>query len=170
MIKRMIFKKVVFKVVAGVWLFLSVMPSFAQSVSASQWATPLTSDSIQTQLSAYRGKVLWVDFWASWCPPCRASFPWMNQMQQRYGAKGLQIIGINVDENPADARRFLQHHPAQFQVFFDPNGDAPGRFNVQGMPTSYLIDRHGKIRMVHIGFEPTQKQALERAIVQALSE
>lgn len=152
------------------WLALGSSMSFAQSVTPSQWASPLNSATVHTQLSAYKGKVLWVDFWASWCPPCRVSFPWMNQIQRRYAQNGLQVIGINVDEDSGDARQFLQTHPASFQVYFDPKGDAPSRFNVQGMPTSYLIDRQGHIRMIHIGFKPEQKAELEQKIRQALSE
>lgn len=115
-------------------------------------------------LQSLRGQVVYVDFWASWCGPCRRSFPWMNEMQRRYGGRGLAIVAINVDTNPADAARFLERNPAQFAVAYDAAGATPLAYAVQEMPSSYLIDAKGKVVDVEHGFRDERKEALERRI------
>jgi thiol-disulfide isomerase/thioredoxin len=110
------------------------------------------------------GKVTYVDFWASWCGPCRKSFPWMNEMQRKYAAQGLAIVGVNLDQERADADAFLQKIPAEFPIAFDPSGDAPTRYGVKGMPTSVLVGADGKVLEVHAGFNETDAAALESMI------
>lgn len=120
-------------------------------------------------LSKLKGKLVYVDFWASWCGPCKQSFPWMNEMQAKYGARGLQILAVNVDAKRADADGFLAGTPASFQVAFDPTGDAPKRFEVKGMPSSVLVGPDGKVIKVHNGFRADERKQLEDAIVAALA-
>ncbi|MGH8713609.1 MAG: TlpA family protein disulfide reductase [Casimicrobiaceae bacterium] len=115
-------------------------------------------------LAALRGRVVYVDFWASWCGPCRRSFPWMNDMQRRYGGRGLAIVAVNVDKNRADAERFLERTPALFTVVYDRDGATPLAYAVQGMPSSYLIDARGKVVDVEQGFHDDRKTALEQRI------
>jgi cytochrome c biogenesis protein CcmG/thiol:disulfide interchange protein DsbE len=115
-------------------------------------------------LDRLRGRVVYVDFWASWCGPCRRSFPWMNEMQQKYGGRGLTIVAINVDKKRADAERFLQQTPAAFTIVFDEPGATPGAYAVKGMPSSYLIDAQGKVAAVEIGFFDDHKASLEERI------
>ncbi len=120
------------------------------------------------KLDQYLGKVVYVDFWASWCGPCRQSFPWMNEMQAKYGGRGLQVVGINVDAKTDDARAFLAGVPAQFVVAFDPSGNAPRSYGVKGMPSSVLIGPDGKVLYEHSGFRAADKAELERRIQLAL--
>jgi len=120
-------------------------------------------------LAALKGKVVYVDFWASWCGPCRQSFPWMNALQARYAAKGLQVVGINVDAKRADADKFLAEVPATFAIGFDVQGDTPRRYAIKGMPTSVLIGSDGKVIQVHSGFRDEDRKALEAAIDGALA-
>jgi thiol-disulfide isomerase/thioredoxin len=120
-------------------------------------------------LAALKGKVVYVDFWASWCGPCRQSFPWMNALQARYAAKGLQVVGVNVDARRADADRFLAEVPATFAIGFDAQGDTPRRYAIKGMPTSVLIGADGKVIQVHNGFRDEDRKALEAAIDGALA-
>jgi thiol-disulfide isomerase/thioredoxin len=120
------------------------------------------------KLSDLRGKVVYVDFWASWCAPCKQSFPWLNEMQARYGAHGLEIVGINVDARRTDADRFLAQVPARFTLAFDARGDTPGRYAAKGMPTSFLIARDGTIVATHVGFRAEDKSRIEREIRRAL--
>jgi thiol-disulfide isomerase/thioredoxin len=115
-------------------------------------------------LDRLRGQVVYVDFWASWCGPCRRSFPWMNEMQHRYGGRGLAIVAINVDRNLADAARFLERNPAQFAVAYDQAGVTPLAYAVQDMPSSYLIDSRGKVVEVEHGFHDERKGPLEQRI------
>ena len=119
-------------------------------------------------LSAYKGKVVYLDFWASWCVPCRQSFPWMNEMHREYGKDGLVILAVNLDQVHDDAETFLQKYPAEFTVRFDPAGQLAQQFKVRGMPTSALLGRDGKVLMVHEGFRTKDKDTLEQSIRDAL--
>lgn len=120
------------------------------------------------KLAALRDKVVYVDFWASWCGPCKQSFPWMNEMQTKYGAQGLTIVGINVDKKRADAEGFLKGTPANFTVAYDEKGGTPTAYQIKGMPSSYLIDRNGKVIATHAGFRPEEAAALEAKLRAAL--
>lgn len=108
-------------------------------------------------LAAYRGKVVLVDFWASWCNPCRQSFPWMSQLQQTYGPQGFVVIGVNVDHDSDAAQRFLNRYGGDFKIVYDPDGHLANEFNFRDMPTSYLIGRDGNIHYVHAGFYPEKE-------------
>jgi len=142
----------------------------ALAVEPGQDAPDFTLDgpAHPVHLSAYRGKTVYLDFWASWCGPCKQSMPWMNEMQKRYGAKGFQVIGVNVDQKSEDAKAFLSQVPAQFDIAFDPSGTTPKTYGIKGMPTSMLIGRDGKVRLIHQGFKSENAAELESAIQQAL--
>jgi len=135
--------------------------------SAPDFTLPLDQGSIS--LSQFRGKVVYVDFWASWCVPCKKSFPWMNTMEREYGNKGLKIITINLDKKKSEVAKFLGRYPASFAVAYDPEGKTAAAYNVKGMPSSYLIDRNGKIIYTHIGFREHNKSELEQRIRMALA-
>jgi thiol-disulfide isomerase/thioredoxin len=126
-----------------------------------------TKDAVQ--LSALSGKVVYLDFWASWCGPCKQSFPWMNALQARFGPQGLQVVAVNVDAQAADAKQFLASNPAHFEVAFDASGDTPRRYAIKGMPTSVLIAPDGKVIWVHAGFRAEDRAELESQIAQALA-
>lgn len=115
-------------------------------------------------LDHLQGRVVYVDFWASWCGPCRRSFPWMNELRQRYRDTDLVIIGINVDKRRSDADRFLLQTPAAFTVLFDAAGVTPSAWGVRAMPSSYLIDRQGKVVAVETGFDDDRKSVVEERI------
>lgn len=121
-------------------------------------------------LSAYRGKVVYLDFWASWCGPCRLSFPFMNQL--RYGSlrDDLVVIAVNVDHDSAAARRFLREHPANFTVIYDASGKTASRFKVADMPTSILIGKDGRVRYVHKGFFEKDEPVYRQHIAELLRE
>jgi thiol-disulfide isomerase/thioredoxin len=112
----------------------------------------MSSDAAEPlDLAQHRGKVVLVDFWASWCEPCRHSFPWLNEMQAKYGDR-LVVIGVNVDRERADASRFLAQVPAQFQVIYDAAGEIAAKYDLMGMPSSYVFDTSGQLVDTHIGF------------------
>ena len=119
-------------------------------------------------LAALKGKVVYVDFWASWCGPCKQSFPFMNELQSKYGAKGFEIVAVNLDAKRGDADKFLAEVPARFNVAFDANGETARRFEVKGMPSSYLIGRDGKVIAAHKGFKEEERGELDARIAQAL--
>ncbi|MEH6458013.1 MAG: TlpA disulfide reductase family protein [Cocleimonas sp.] len=121
-------------------------------------------------LSAYQGKVVMLDFWASWCVPCRKSFPWLNKMQSTKSSNGLVIIGINVDEDTADAERFLNKYVATFKLEYDPEGKYASYYDIPGMPTSLIFDRNGKLIHQHSGFKLKNIAEYESAINGALAK
>jgi cytochrome c biogenesis protein CcmG, thiol:disulfide interchange protein DsbE len=108
-------------------------------------------------LSAYRGKVIYLDFWASWCTPCRLSFPWMNDLQQSYANDGLVVIAVNVDHDRALADAFLRSNSPGFKVVYDPDGNIAGKYDFKDMPTSVLIGRDGRVHYTHDGFFPDKE-------------
>jgi cytochrome c biogenesis protein CcmG/thiol:disulfide interchange protein DsbE len=128
----------------------------------------LKTDNGALKLSSLRGKVVYVDYWASWCVPCRRSFPWMNDMQARYKNQGLVIVAISVDADMASAKRFLAKTPANFTVAYDPESVTADALDVPGMPTSFLIDRAGKIVWRHVGFREADKARNEAKIKEQL--
>lgn len=122
------------------------------------------------KLSDYKGKAVYLDFWASWCGPCKQSFPWMNEMHTKYAAQGFAVVGVNVDAKQTDATSFLEQTPAKFDVVFDPKGTSPRAYGVKGMPSSVLISPDGKVLAVHAGFKDEERGALEEKIKSALKK
>jgi cytochrome c biogenesis protein CcmG, thiol:disulfide interchange protein DsbE len=145
------------------------MFSMALTVGEAAPAFELIGDTALIKLSAFKGKVVYVDFWASWCGPCKQSFPWLNAMQSKYGAKGFQVVGVNVDAKTEEAKTFLNDVPAKFIVAYDDKGVTPKQFGIKGMPSSVLIDANGKVIYLHTGFRDSDKAQLEQSIQQALS-
>jgi cytochrome c biogenesis protein CcmG/thiol:disulfide interchange protein DsbE len=146
-------------------LGLSVMTGTAAALAAG---AALADADAPIDLAAWKGKVVYVDFWASWCVPCRQSFPWMNAMASQYGKDGLVIVGVNMDQNRVDADAFLRQYPASFTVRFDPQGKLAQNFKLRGMPTSALLGRDGKVLLVHEGFRARDAATLEEAIRAAI--
>jgi len=123
----------------------------------------------KVKLSDYRGQVVYLDFWASWCSPCRDSFPWMNEMQAKYKEKSVTFIAINVDRKQKDAKAFLVKTPAEFLIAFDSKGKTPGQYGVMGMPSAFVIGKDGNILHSHIGFHKNNLAEYEAHIQQALT-
>jgi peroxiredoxin len=122
-----------------------------------------------TSLHDFRGKVVLVDFWASWCIPCRQSFPWMTTMKERYATQGLEIIAVNLDKKRDAADAFLGLFSVTFTMAFDPAGKTAEAFHVEGMPSSFIVSRSGLILYSHIGFQQANAQNVEAEIKEALS-
>lgn len=119
-------------------------------------------------LAEYRGKVLIVDFWASWCAPCRRSFPWLDEMQQKYGDDGLLVIGVNEDSIAKDAEAFLDVYPVSFRIVPDADGNLAQQFDLIAMPSSYIIDRNGEIAARHLGFKAGKTAEYEATLRRVL--
>ena len=118
----------------------------------------------------FLGKVVYVDFWASWCGPCAKSFPFLNQLHTELKDKGLQIIGVNLDENPEDAKAFLAKNPVDFTLAADTGEQCARKFDVKAMPSSYVVDRKGIVRHVHLGFRPGEAEDVHKLVAQLLAE
>jgi cytochrome c biogenesis protein CcmG, thiol:disulfide interchange protein DsbE len=155
---------------------MHVLAASCLAWSASSWALEsgqmapdiaFSAPSV-SKLSDLKGKVVYLDFWASWCGPCKESFPWMNAMHQKFAAQGLQVVAVNLDAKRADADRFLGEVPAQFMVGFDATGQSAKQVGVKGMPTSVLIGADGKVLAVHQGFKAADRAELETKMAQAL--
>lgn len=127
-----------------------------------------TLDSVD--LDALQGKVVILDFWASWCVPCRRSFPWLNAMHDKYADEGLVIIGVNLDNEPAEADAFLAEFPPEFGIHFDRQKTLAKKFDVMAMPSSYIIGRDGHVFKRHLGFKVRQQDEYEAVIAAALAE
>jgi thiol-disulfide isomerase/thioredoxin len=112
----------------------------------------LTASQLEGQLPNLKGKVVLVDFWASWCTPCMASFPALDALSRKYNARGLVVLGVNVDDKSRDMQRFLEKHPASFAIVRDAAHTLVAAADVSSLPASYLVDRQGRIRYVHSGF------------------
>lgn len=124
----------------------------------------------ENDLASLKGRVVYVDFWASWCKPCRASFPWMNAMKQKYHEQGLTVLAINLDEDFNSAQAFLKRMPASFDVIYDPQGKIAQQYELVGMPSSFIIDKSGELRISHQGFFINKTDAYESEIVTLLTE
>lgn len=159
--------------IALIWL--SILLSGSLLAAEVKTLEPLPLIKVQAaqgelNFADYRGKVILLDFWASWCGPCRQSFPWMNEVQIRYANEGLTVIAVNLDQNRADAQAFLAEVPASFQIAYDASGNSAEMMHVVGMPMSYLIDRQGRVRQSLIGFNQQNKAEHETQIRELLAE
>jgi cytochrome c biogenesis protein CcmG/thiol:disulfide interchange protein DsbE len=118
----------------------------------------------EVNLENLRGKVVYLDFWASWCKPCIKSFPWMHYLKTTYQDQGFEIIAINLDKEKRPAEDFLKLVDVNFIVAFDPEGKTAEAYQLRGMPSTYMIGRDGRLYVSHIGFREKDKPKMERAV------
>ncbi|HVE48081.1 MAG TPA: TlpA disulfide reductase family protein [Casimicrobiaceae bacterium] len=159
------------KALLTVFALSVVVTTSACALTLGDAAPPLvlpTASGETVELAKLRGKVVYVDFWASWCGPCRRSFPWMNAMLSTYREQGLEIVAVNVDKKREDAEKFLSVSPARFTIVYDHSGSTPAAWQVKAMPTSYLVDSKGTIVLVEGGFRDERKAEIEARIRAAL--
>ena len=154
---------------------LAILASFpAAAVEAGMPAPPLSMAPLEggapVTLAGLKGNVVYVDFWASWCVPCRLSMPTLEDLYQRNKARGFAVVGVNKDASASDARRFLARVPVTFALVQDGADAAARGFDVKAMPSGYLVDRKGVVRQVHRGFTAETGAALEKEIDSLLKE
>jgi cytochrome c biogenesis protein CcmG/thiol:disulfide interchange protein DsbE len=150
-----------FRVARAALVTALITALLAAAGSAASAASAVPAAAAPFDLSHHRGRVVIIDFWASWCKPCRQSIPWLNTLRERYGASGLTVIGVNVDAERGDAERFLRDVPIEFEVIFDPRGDVARSFNLRAMPSTYVFDRHGRLVATHLGFREAKTRERE---------
>jgi thiol-disulfide isomerase/thioredoxin len=124
----------------------------------------------KVDLSELEGKVVVVDFWASWCAPCRQEMPVLQALHEKYAGQGLVIIGVNIDSSKKKMDKFLQAAPVTFRIVHDPKITIPQRYEPSTMPSSYFIGREGKLRYVHEGFRKEDAEGIEAKIKALLNE
>ena len=144
----------------------------AFAVSVGDKAPNFKLPNLQTgkleSIKKYRGKVVYLDFWASWCGPCRQSLPLLNELRKELKRKGFEVVAVNLDEDTADAKAFLKQFPVSYPVLIDPNGKVPEKYELPGMPTSFLIDKRGRVQHIHIGFKPKDMKDIRKQVITLL--
>lgn len=150
-------------------LLLSLMAAGVQATPSLDHQV-FNAQNQAVSLSEFKGKVVYVDFWASWCGPCRKSFPWMNEIQKKYQDQGLAVVAINLDTDNELAQEFLKQVPANFSVRFNPEGDVARSFDLLGMPSSFMFNRQGQLVQHHVGFYADKAAEYEQELVSLLKE
>jgi len=153
---------------AAMSLILPSALAHAQSSDAEPAATLAEAEGFDP--SRFRGQVLLLDFWASWCVPCGESFPWIQEMKDRYAGQGLAVVTVNLDAERAAADAFLDRHPLDAPHFFDPEGKLAEAYGLTAMPTTLLFDREGTIAFRHEGFRTEKRPEYERHILDLLEK
>ena len=143
--------------------FLTAVMPMHTAVAADDAITHITD------LAAPNTTLFYVDFWASWCSPCAASFPWMEKIHKKYKGKGLKIIAVNIDEESADRDAFLAKYKPSFAILTDDERlNLASSFKVANLPVSFIIDRSGKILARHNGFTLRKSSKVEKEIATLL--
>jgi len=146
-------------------------PGRALAVDAGQPAPSFSAHALDgdstLSLGAYKGKVVFLDFWASWCGPCQTAMPLIESLRNEFPADQFQVLAVNVDQDPQKAKAFLSRRKVGYPSVSDPEGRLPATYGLKTMPTSYLIDRNGVVRAVHPGFRASDLDGL-RAQIRAL--
>ncbi len=116
------------------------------------------------RLSEYRGQVVMINFWASWCGPCRQEMPLLEDMYKRYQSLGFTILGVNVEEDSSKAKRLLKEIPVSFPILFDNRNQVSKMYNVVAMPSTVLVDRDGNMRYLHKGYKPGYEKEYQKQV------
>jgi len=122
------------------------------------------------KLSELRGQVVMINFWASWCGPCRQEMPLLDQLYQRYQPMGFTLLGVNVEEDSGAADKILKEIPVSFPVLYDNKSKVSESYQVQAMPSTFLIDRDGKLRYLHKGYRPGTEEDYQKQIRELIRE
>jgi len=151
-------------------LLLAGMPAngVERGESMPSFQLPALVEGYDFSSETLRGKLVYLDFWASWCPPCLHSLPALNRIHADYEGQDLVVVAINLDEDPGEARRFLHKLGIDYLVLSDPQGMVAGQFDLPAMPTSYLIDRKGVVVWRHIGYKKKDEARIRESIDAAL--
>jgi len=134
--------------------FMAIPPAIGADSGPAPNFTLTDAGGQSVTLSDLQGQVVMINFWASWCGPCREEMPLLEQIHQRYESLGFTLLGVNVEENSADGQAFLAERPVSFPVLYDPDNGISKLYDVVAMPSTVLIDRQGNVRYLHHGYKP----------------
>jgi thiol-disulfide isomerase/thioredoxin len=137
---------------------------------APQFTLPTLKTDAPMQLKQFAGKVIYLDFWASWCAPCKTSFPLLNKLHAKLKAQGFEVVAVNLDEDKTLGEKFLQEVPVDFTVLRDAKGEWADQYVVESMPTSFIIDKNGIVQKIHHGFVSDDIKELEAKITELLAK
>ena len=151
-------------------LLASPAAAIEEGDKAPGFRAPALDGPKSLSLTDYRGKVVYLDFWASWCAPCATALPVLDSFRDEFGSDEFQVLAVNVDNDPEKARKFLKKRPVGYPSVLDPKGKLPEQFGVQTMPTSFLIDRKGVVRYVHKGFRRGDEETLREHIAALVAQ
>jgi peroxiredoxin len=129
-----------------------------------------SADGVNIRLSEYRGQVVLINFWASWCGPCRQEMPELDALQRKYAPLGFTVFGVNVEQNRAMADKILRDIPVTFPVLFDDDNRVSEQYDVDAMPATVLVDRKGEIRFMHRGYKSGYEREYERQVRALIKE
>ncbi len=148
-------------------LLLATAVPMAYALTASGPAANFTlkdTDGNNVRLSEYRGQVVLINFWASWCGPCRQEFPLLDELHQKYQAMGFTVFGVNVEQERELADKVLREIPVTFPILFDDQNQVSEEYDVDAMPATVLVDRSGEIRFMHRGYKPGYEDLYEKQV------
>ena len=151
-------------------LTLSLFPLAVPASGEAGNFTLKSADGTNIRLSEYRGQVVMLNFWASWCGPCRQEFPHLDTLQQKYTDLGFTIFGINVEQDRTQADKVLRDIPVTFPILFDDKNQVSELYNVDAMPMTVLLDRNGVVRFQHRGYKPGYEIAYEEQVRRLVKE
>ncbi len=137
---------------------------------APQFTLPTLKSNSPVELKQFAGKVVYLDFWASWCAPCKTSFPLLNKLHQKLKAQGFEVVAVNLDEDKVNGEKFLQEIPVDFTVLHDAKGEWADKYVIESMPTSFILDKNGVVQKIHHGFTSDDMKELEAKITELLAK
>lgn len=150
---------------------LLLMPVTGMSISGKAPDFTLKSrDGKNLRLSDYRGQVVMINFWASWCGPCRQEMPLLEDLYKRYSKLGFTIVGVNVDTDSSKANNYLKDVTVSFPIVYDTSNNVSKTFNVNAMPTTVIVDRNGNMRFLHQGYKPGYENEYKKQVKQLIKE
>lgn len=164
------------KIVRSFLIMIGLVGLLVSSVNASTVSGKAPEFTLKSRsgknlrLSEYRGQVVLINFWASWCGPCRQEMPLLEDLYKRYSKLGFTILGVNVDTDSTKANQYLRDITVTFPILYDTGNTVTKSYNVNAMPTTVIVDRSGNMRFLHQGYKPGYEKEYKKQVVQLIKE
>lgn len=154
--------------IALLGLLMSALVQAGELSGPAPQFTLQSFDGKKVSLKDLKGQIVMVNFWASWCGPCRQEMPLLDEIYKKYKKVGFTLVGINLDEDKSDALGFMKKVPVSFPILHDPEGKVADAYKNQAMPSSYFIDAKGNLAYLHRGYRPGEEKEYEKAIMRLM--